>query len=97
MARILRRLHSLPAPAFPMGRLDPFVRVAERIDAAEFLPPEDRKWLRGRLSDLELAWADMSPDLSSCVIHGDAWPVHQASRLSEKEVSSLPMRLQLVG
>lgn len=73
VARILKQLHKLPAPTFPIGRLDPFVRVAQRIDAATTLPPGDRTWLYGRLADLELAWADISPGLPDCMVHGDAW------------------------
>lgn len=74
LADALRRLHNLPAPTdFTLAPLDPFVRLAERIDAAAALPTADRAWLRKRLTDLQARYAELPTGLPRCVVHGDAW------------------------
>ncbi|MFD4398462.1 phosphotransferase enzyme family protein [Kitasatospora sp. NPDC058478] len=73
IAPLLRRLHELPIPTFPLGRLDPFVRLAARIDAAATLDDDQRQWLRNRLAELETAWQGLQSSLPTSVIHGDAW------------------------
>ncbi|MFE6922019.1 phosphotransferase enzyme family protein [Nocardia sp. NPDC057663] len=72
IAEALRALHSLSAPDF-LYEVQPFVRLEERIDAASTVLPQDRQWLRGRLSDLRAAWAELVPGRSWGPIHGDAW------------------------
>jgi Ser/Thr protein kinase RdoA (MazF antagonist) len=69
----LRRLHNLPLPDFDIGRLDPFVRLAERIDAATTLTDADRVWMRERLAELQASYQKLPPGLSHSVVHGDAW------------------------
>ncbi|MGW6913422.1 phosphotransferase enzyme family protein [Kitasatospora sp. NPDC054939] len=73
IAPLLRRLHELPVPAIPLGYLDPFVRLAARIDGAATLDDEQRQWLRDRLAELESAWSSLLPGMPASVIHGDAW------------------------
>ncbi len=73
VAEALKRLHGLPFPPFPLGRLAPFVRLAERIDAAVTLPDDDRRWLRGLLRDVARAWDELPDGLPHRVVHGDAW------------------------
>jgi aminoglycoside phosphotransferase len=74
VAGMLKQLHALPVPAgLPLGRLDPFVRLAERIDSAMTVPADDRAWLKARLMDLKGQWSALAPGLPSCVVHGDAW------------------------
>lgn len=73
VAHLLRRLHALPLPNFPIGRLDPFVRLPERIDASLLLPDDDRTWLHERVDALREAWQALSAGLPECVVHGDAW------------------------
>ncbi|MFF2503538.1 aminoglycoside phosphotransferase family protein [Streptomyces sp. NPDC058067] len=70
---LLKQLHALPKPDLPLGVLDPFVRVAERIDAASTLFEDDRQWLRDQLEDLKTQWASRAQGLPECVVHGDAW------------------------
>lgn len=73
VAAILRRLHALPVPAgIPLGALDPFVRLRERIGQAATLTEDDRGWLRARLAGLEQEWAGLGA-MPVCVVHGDAW------------------------
>lgn len=70
---LLKQLHSLPVPDLPLDRLDPFVRVAERIEAASSLPEDDRAWLRARLKELHGQWEHRPAGVPECVVHGDAW------------------------
>lgn len=75
VALALRDLHDLPPPDFAIGRLDPFVRVRERLTAATTLPDSDRRWLLDLHDDLVQRWeAGLPPGLPECAIHGDAWP-----------------------
>ncbi|MEV8322209.1 aminoglycoside phosphotransferase family protein [Kitasatospora sp. NPDC056731] len=74
MAPLLRRLHELPVPGhINLGVLDPLVRIAERIDEAVTLEPQQRDWLQGHLADLQAAWDEIPAEASHRVIHGDAW------------------------
>lgn len=74
VAAALRKLHALPVPAgVPLGVLDPFVRLRERIGQAATLAEGDRAWLAGRLAVLEQDWAALSVSAPRCVVHGDAW------------------------
>ncbi|MFE2847407.1 aminoglycoside phosphotransferase family protein [Streptomyces scopuliridis] len=74
MALLLKRLHALPKPEISLGYLDPFVRIAERLDAATTIRDEDRRWLHGLRRDLAAAWAERPTGLPNCAVHGDAWP-----------------------
>jgi aminoglycoside phosphotransferase len=74
VAAVLRQLHALPVPAcVPLGALDPFVRLRERIGQATTLPESDRAWLTARLAGLQQEWAALSTAIPACVVHGDAW------------------------
>jgi aminoglycoside phosphotransferase (APT) family kinase protein len=70
---LLKQLHALPKPDLPLGDLDPFVRVVERIDASSTLAQDDRQWLHDRLDDLRAQWSARPQGLPECVVHGDAW------------------------
>ncbi|MCX4976471.1 phosphotransferase family protein [Streptomyces sp. NBC_00620] len=70
---LLKQLHALPIPDLQLGRLDPFVRVADRIDAATSLSDDDRGWLHQQLADLQAQWLNRPEGLPECVVHGDAW------------------------
>ncbi|KND23305.1 aminoglycoside phosphotransferase family protein [Streptomyces stelliscabiei] len=70
---LLKQLHPLPLPGFPLDRLDPFVRVAERIEAATSLSEDDRAWLRHRHAELREWWEHRPMGLPECLVHGDAW------------------------
>ncbi len=74
VAGVLKRLHALPVPDdVPLGALDPFVRLADRIDGAVTILDDDRAWLHARLAALQRRWAGLIPGLPACVVHGDAW------------------------
>jgi hypothetical protein len=70
---LLKQLHPLPVPDLPLDRLDPFVRVPERIEAATSLSEDDRAWLRNRHVELRERWEHRPHGLPECVVHGDAW------------------------
>ena len=75
LAGVLRTLHALPEPDFELGGLDPFVRIAERLQAAASLPQSDRQWLLDLHRDLAEAWETGPATISARTpIHGDAWP-----------------------
>ncbi|MEV7869600.1 aminoglycoside phosphotransferase family protein [Streptomyces sp. NPDC088124] len=82
VATLLKQLHALPLPDFPIGRLDPFVRISERIDAATTLPAPDRAWLHGLLAELQAAWTELPMGRPECVVHGDAWTGNVARPLN---------------
>lgn len=74
LAPLLRRLHDLPTPDdIPLGTADPFVRLADRIDAARSLTDTDRQFLHNRHHQLRDAWDHLPPGRPLCVVHGDAW------------------------
>lgn len=73
LAPLLRRMHELPRPTFPIGQLQPFVRIAERLNAAHCASEDDRTWLLRRLDELKEQWSRLPAGLPHCVIHGDAW------------------------
>ncbi|WP_327591435.1 phosphotransferase (plasmid) [Nonomuraea sp. NBC_00507] len=74
VATALRRLHDLPPPVeCDVGRLDPFVRLGERIDRATTLRKADRHWMRRHLAELEARYAELPEGLPESVVHGDAW------------------------
>jgi aminoglycoside phosphotransferase len=73
MASLLKQLHALPAPGSDLPFVQPFVRLNERIAAAQSVTSAERQWLLDRLQQLQAAWADLPPGRSYCVIHGDAW------------------------
>ncbi|WP_330457468.1 aminoglycoside phosphotransferase family protein [Streptomyces sp. NBC_00820] len=73
LAPLLRMMHSLHIPSFPIGRLDPFVRLVERLQGARSIGTADREWLLQRLRRLRREWDSLPDGLPQCVIHGDAW------------------------
>jgi aminoglycoside phosphotransferase (APT) family kinase protein len=82
VVHLLKLLHPLPTPDFTLGRLDPFVRVDERIAAATSLSEDDRNWLRERLAELKEQWEQRPAGRPECVVHGDAW-VGNVARTAE--------------
>ena len=72
LARLLRRLHGLDAPAeLGLPALDPFHRADARL-AGAVLPAADRDFLRLRLQELRQAYGELQFELVPGVIHGDA-------------------------
>lgn len=73
LAGLLHTLHGLTPPsALGLPELDPFDRVAERIDTAPGLSPNQRDQLREAHRDLATRLPTTKPVLGTHVIHGDA-------------------------
>lgn len=74
VAAAIWKLHQLTTPtAFELPLLQPFVRLAERIDGATVISDDDRAWLHGQLDMLEVRYTELPDGLPPAVIHGDAW------------------------
>lgn len=97
VAVALRRLHDLPPPPFDVGRLDPFVRLADRIERAVTLAEADRQWMRDHLAELEARYAALPSGLPECVVHGDAWIGNVVSTEPDGDVVLLDLERCSVG
>ncbi|MFE0422333.1 aminoglycoside phosphotransferase family protein [Streptomyces sp. NPDC058953] len=74
VAEVLTRIHALPVPeGFELGRLEPFVRLEERIDSASTLSADDRQWLHQLRRGLHAQWGFRPAGRPDCPVHGDAW------------------------
>lgn len=74
VAKVLEQLHALPVPdELAQHKVAPFVRLNERIAAAQWLPDDDSSWLLDRLANLQVRWDTRPTGLAETVIHGDAW------------------------
>ncbi|MFF4449974.1 phosphotransferase enzyme family protein [Streptomyces sp. NPDC001502] len=73
LAPLLRDLHRLPVPDIELGTLDPFFRIAERLEATQLPTPAERAFLHDRLDKLRADWRRLPEGLPRSVIHGDAW------------------------
>jgi Phosphotransferase enzyme family len=72
LARLLRRIHALPAPPFPLPTWQPLDDVRLRIDEADALPVRDRKFLLHRCEEVESRIQELRFGLPPSLIHGDA-------------------------
>ncbi|WP_441251725.1 phosphotransferase enzyme family protein [Kitasatospora sp. McL0602] len=75
LAPLLRALHRLPAPPFPLGRRDLLAPVDRWLASADgHLDPADATYLRHRRDEYADALTGLTPALPPGVIHGDALP-----------------------
>lgn len=74
LGRLLRHLHGLVLPAWVrLPEFNPFVRVAERLEAAPpAADPDDIAFLRRLLADLRDRYADLEFVFPPSAVHGDA-------------------------
>jgi len=72
LARVLRRMHELPAPPFELPEWAPLDDVRRRLADAEELSDSDREFLESRCTSLDERLADLRPVLPRGVLHGDA-------------------------
>lgn len=74
VADVLRQIHRLQPPAdLELPRLEPFVRLDQRIATAAVLSTDDRAWLATHLERLQKQYEHLSPGLPQSAVHGDAW------------------------
>ncbi|WP_280671944.1 MULTISPECIES: aminoglycoside phosphotransferase family protein [unclassified Kitasatospora] len=75
LAPLLRALHRLPAPPVALPRRDLLSGVERWLSAAEgHIDPADADFLRRRRDGFAAELADLTPQLTPGVIHGDALP-----------------------
>lgn len=97
IATVLSKLHALPIPEnLSLGRLDPFVRLIERVASASIVE-DDRSWLLQRINTLRAEWDVLVPDLPTCVVHGDAWSGNVVSVLDGGDVVLMDLERCSIG
>ncbi|MCP2260570.1 Phosphotransferase enzyme family protein [Streptoalloteichus tenebrarius] len=73
LARLLRRLHALPPPPFPLPHWEPLDDVRRRLaDAEEELDPDDRAFLEQRCAEVAAELAGLEWVFPRGPVHGDA-------------------------
>jgi hypothetical protein len=72
LGRMLRRVHSLPIPEFPLPAWHPLDDVRRRVDEAEALDDADRKFLLHRCEEVDGRLRELELVMPQCLIHGDA-------------------------
>ncbi|WP_084718630.1 phosphotransferase enzyme family protein [Streptacidiphilus carbonis] len=70
MGILLRRLHDLPAPSFPLPPLRPFDKAAKRLAQAQ-IPGETREFLEKRIAVLASEYDELHYALPLGTLHGD--------------------------
>ena len=73
LGHLLRRLHSLAPPPFPLPAYQPLVSVRRAIEASQAVNNDERAWLGGYCERLLDAYRQLAFDLPPGMIHGDAW------------------------
>lgn len=73
LARLLREVHALPAPA-GVERWNPLADVRARVADAEELDTDDRRFLLRRCAEVEAALGELDFPLPRALVHGDAHP-----------------------
>ncbi|MFD7337270.1 phosphotransferase enzyme family protein [Streptomyces violascens] len=75
LAELLRRVHALPVPAFPLPRRELLGGVERWLQlAGDAIDPSDAAYLRARRDGFAEAAASLTPHLPLGPIHGDALP-----------------------
>lgn len=72
LARLLRRVHGLPIPPFPLPAWQPLDDVRKRVDEAEGLDDADREFLIQRCAEVAERIDGLDFVLPPALIHGDA-------------------------
>jgi hypothetical protein len=72
LGRLLRRIHALPVPEFPLPPWQPLDDVRRRLDEAEDLDDADRKFLLHECERVESRIQELEFVLPPSLVHGDA-------------------------
>lgn len=72
LARLLRRVHGLAVPTFPLPDWQPLSDVRSRIDEAEGLDDGDRRFLLERCDEVDGRLAAVDFGMPRGLVHGDA-------------------------
>lgn len=73
LGAVLREVHALPRPGFPLPTHDPFESLDARIGASSVITEDDRRWLAARTERLRREFEQLSATRPPQLIHGDAW------------------------
>ncbi|WP_369383207.1 phosphotransferase family protein [Streptomyces sp. cg36] len=76
VARLLCRLHQLPAPAHLPTLADPATKARSRLETLPHhcvISEADMGWLLGYAEELADAWRSLDDGLAPTPLHGDAW------------------------
>ncbi|MEV5408793.1 aminoglycoside phosphotransferase family protein [Thermopolyspora sp. NPDC052614] len=71
LAQLLRDLHQHPLPPFPLSPIRPLGYTADEARISTVLSEHERNWLIDRCSELEEAFARLTANLPSVIVHGD--------------------------
>ncbi|GAA0612135.1 aminoglycoside phosphotransferase family protein [Streptomyces crystallinus] len=85
VARLLRHLHSLPAPSHLTLMPNPAAKARTRLEAVRHnsvISEADMAWLLGYADELAEAWDRLDDGLAPTPLHGDAWAGNVARTLS---------------
>jgi aminoglycoside phosphotransferase (APT) family kinase protein len=72
LGRLLRRVHSLSTPDFPLPAWHPLDDVRRRVDEASNLDDADRKFLMHRCEEVQARILELEFVLPRSLVHGDA-------------------------
>ena len=73
LGRLLRRLHQLETPQAPLPIYRPLVTVRQAIESSCAINEDERAWLTNRCTQLLDAYDQLSLQLQTGLIHGDAY------------------------
>ncbi|WP_067514771.1 phosphotransferase enzyme family protein [Nocardia puris] len=75
LGTILRQIHALPAPPFPLPDYPPLLGLRRILEseAADVLTESDRNWLTDRAEDLITSYHTLPTQLGQGLVHGDAY------------------------
>ncbi|MGH3360702.1 MAG: phosphotransferase [Nocardioidaceae bacterium] len=74
VATAIRSLHQFDHPTtFELPKLQPFVRLAKRIEEATVITEDDRRWLHSQRLVVQSQYAALPGGLPPAVMYGDAW------------------------
>jgi hypothetical protein len=103
LGRLLRELHTLPAPPVALPEYQPLAGLGRLVGSESGLPGDDLAWLRKRCGELVAEYQDVRTALGHGFIHGDAYPGNtlwdgrQAILGDWDEVATGPRELDLVN
>lgn len=72
LARVLRQVHALPVPAFPLPTWDPLSDILRRVQQSTAISSDERQSLLSCCALVEDRLGDLEFPLPRSVVHGDA-------------------------
>jgi hypothetical protein len=72
LGRLIRRLHSIPAPDVSLSPASPLGSLRADLDGSEAITPAERQWLLDRADELEGRYQHTEWALGIGLVHGDA-------------------------